>query len=372
MTKQRTLAALLGTAAVLAFYGTGAAQAQVVANPNYAYGPYVGVAGGGSFLNDVSPNGGGADNKSDYDNGYVGLGTVGWGFGNGFRAELEGGYRRNDVRSVRNSTDPNGGALGTMSVMVNGLYDIDPGMFGVQSYGFMPHVGVGVGWARPRFDHAQSYNGNTVSGKDDVLAYQGIAGVSYTVMPQVKLDLDYRYFGTAERHVQQLARLRPRHHDPQLDPGSGCDLRRPLRALGPAGRPGPAAGRRRPRRRRLPPPSAPEVQRAFQVFFDFNKSDITSRRRPCDPAGVRQRQGRPHDADQRDGSYRHGRLGQVQPGPVGAPRRCRQGSSWSPTACRAPRSRPRASARPVCWFRPPMACASRRTAAPKSFCSNHV
>ncbi|MDB5363465.1 MAG: hypothetical protein JWO51_4762, partial [Rhodospirillales bacterium] len=276
MTKQRTLAVLLGTAAVLAFSGAGAAQAQVVANPNYTYGPYVGIAGGGSFLNDISPNGGGADAKSEFDPGYVALGTVGWGFGNGFRAELEGGYRRNDLRSVRNSTNPNGGALGTESVMVNGLYDIDPGMFGVQSYGFMPHVGVGVGWARPRFDHASSYNGNVVSGKDDVLAYQGIAGVSYALAPQIKLDLDYRYFGTQNGNYNSSPGLtgtgsvtRTSLNDQEVTLGVRYEFWTPVVAQAPL--PAVAAP---------PPPApvakAPEVQRAFQVFFDFNKADITS------------------------------------------------------------------------------------------------
>jgi outer membrane protein OmpA-like peptidoglycan-associated protein len=275
MTKQRTLAVLLGTAAVLAFYGTGAAQAQVVTNPNYTYGPYIGAAGGGSFLNDISPNGGGADQKSEFDPGFVGLGTVGWGFGNGFRAELEGGYRRNDLRSVRNSTDPNGGALGTMSLMVNGLYDIDPGMFGVDSYGFMPHVGLGVGWARPRFDNAKSFNGNTVSGKDDVLAYQGIAGVSYAVMPQVKLDLDYRYFGTDRGTFNSSPGLggvgsptRTSLNDQEVTLGIRYEFWAPQVAQAPL----PAVA--------PPPPApiakAPEVQRAFQVFFDFNKADITA------------------------------------------------------------------------------------------------
>jgi len=276
MTKN-TLAVLLGTAAVLAFSGVGAAEAQVVANPNYTYGPYIGAAGGGSFLNDISPNGGGADTKSEFDPGYVGLGTVGWGFGNGFRAELEGGYRRNDLRSVRGSAGfQNGGALGTESVMVNGLYDIDPGMFGVQSYGFIPHVGLGVGWARPRFDHATSYNGNEVSGKDDVLAYQGIAGVSYTVMPQVKLDLDYRYFGTQNGNYNSSPGLtgtgsvtRTSLNDQEVTLGIRYEFWTPVVAQAPL--PAVAAP---------PPPApaarAPEVQRAFQVFFDFNKSDITA------------------------------------------------------------------------------------------------
>jgi outer membrane protein OmpA-like peptidoglycan-associated protein len=268
---------LLGTAAVMAGYGVGAAEAQTVANPNYTYGPYVGAAGGGSFLNDISPNGGGADTKSQFDNGWVGLGTAGWGFGNGFRAELEGGYRRNDLSGVRGSAGGNGGALGTMSVMVNGLYDIDPAMFGVQSYGFMPHVGVGVGWARPRFDHAQLYNGNTVSGKDDVLAYQGIAGVSYAVAPQIKLDLDYRYFGTQNGTFNSSPGLsgtgsptRTSIGDQEVTFGVRYEFWTPAVAQAPL----PAVV--------TPPPApapvakAPEVQRAFQVFFDFNKADISA------------------------------------------------------------------------------------------------
>ncbi|HLZ65672.1 MAG TPA: OmpA family protein [Aliidongia sp.] len=276
MTKQRTIAALLGTAAVLAFYGAGAVEAQTTTNPNYTVGPYVGAAGGGSFLNDISPNGGGADAKSDFEPGWVGLGTVGWGFGNGFRAELEGGYRRNDLRGVRNSGVANGGALGTYSVMLNGLYDIDPGMFGVDSYGFIPHVGVGVGWARPRFDHASSYNGNVVSGKDDVLAYQGIAGVSYAVMPHLKVDLDYRYFGTENGTFNSSPGLsgvgsptRTSIGDQEVTLGVRYEFwapevaQAPLPAVTPPPPPAPVA-------------KAPEVQRAFQVFFDFNKADITS------------------------------------------------------------------------------------------------
>ena len=276
MTKQRTIAMLLGTAAVLVGYGVGAAHAQTVVNPNYTYGPYVGAAGGGSFLNDISPNGGGADTKSQYSNGWVGLGTVGWGFGNGFRAELEGSYRRNDLRGVRGSTGGNGGALGTTAIMANGLYDIDPGMFGVESYGFIPHIGVGVGWARPRFDNAKFYNGNVVSGKDDVLAYQGIAGVDYAIAPQFKIGIDYRYFGTQSGTFNSSPGLsgvgsptRSSIGDQTVTLGIRYELWAPQVAQAPL----PAVV--------TPPPApepvakAPEVQRAFQVFFDFNKSDIT-------------------------------------------------------------------------------------------------
>jgi outer membrane protein OmpA-like peptidoglycan-associated protein len=141
----------------------------------------------------------------------------------------------------------------------------------------MPHVGVGVGWARPRFDHAQFYNGNTVSGKDDVLAYQGIAGVSYAVAPQIKLDLDYRYFGTQNGTFNSSPGIsgvgsptRSSIGDQEVTLGIRYEFWTPQVAQAPL--PAVAAP--------PPPPApvarAPEVQRAFQVFFDFNKADITS------------------------------------------------------------------------------------------------
>src|SRR5687767_9839223 len=58
-------------------------------------GPYLGLQGGASFLEDNRFNGGGADSKTKYDPGPAGLLTLGYGFGFGLRLELEGGYRRN-------------------------------------------------------------------------------------------------------------------------------------------------------------------------------------------------------------------------------------------------------------------------------------
>src|SRR5580704_13753200 len=80
---------------------TGSTAGTIGAAPYDPTGPYIGIAGGGSFLNDISPNGGGADTKSQFGNGFVGLGTLGYDFGDGLSAEIEGGYRRSDVRGVR-------------------------------------------------------------------------------------------------------------------------------------------------------------------------------------------------------------------------------------------------------------------------------
>jgi iron complex outermembrane receptor protein len=78
-----------------------------------------------------------------------------------------------------------------------------------------------------------------------------------------------------------------------------------------------------------PPPApvvkAPEAQREFQVFFDFDKSDITDAASQGHPGRFRCGQGRQRRQDHRHGPYRHGGFGQVQPGPLRAARRRGQG-----------------------------------------------
>jgi OOP family OmpA-OmpF porin len=235
-------------------------------------GPYIGLEGGANFLSQISPHGGGADEHSKFDTGYVGLGTVGYGFGNGFRAELEGGYRRNDTDYVRNA--PNkafSGALGMSSLMVNGLYDFN---LGIPTFGFTPHVGLGVGYADARFDHAGPYNGHTVSGHSAVFAYQGIAGVDYALSPNLKLNLDYHYLGTDIGHfkTETGATTKTSIADQAVLIGVRYEFNTPPPApqpMAPVAQAAPIT----------PPPApvarAPEVQRSFQVFFDFNKAEIT-------------------------------------------------------------------------------------------------
>ena len=281
---RRSIGALSAAAVVLAVAGVAQAQPSAQSDPGYSpflddsgwdpVGPYAGISGGGQFLNNISPRGGGADVKSQFDGSYVGLGTIGWNFGNGLRAEVEGGYRRSDVSGVRgDGPGVAGGALGMYTVMVNGLYDFDLGRYGIPTYGFVPHLGVGVGWAGARFDHAGPYNGETLEGHENLFAYQGIAGVDYRLAPQVKLSLDYKYLGTE-------------NGDFALSPGATGGVARTsiqdqavllgIRYEFGSAPPPPQAAYVPP-----PPPAPaavpqPEAQRAFQVFFDFNKSELTS------------------------------------------------------------------------------------------------
>jgi hypothetical protein len=51
--------------------------------------------------------------KISFDVGWVGVASLGWGFGNGLRAEVEGNYRTNDVDQVPSSACPRRRAAGS-------------------------------------------------------------------------------------------------------------------------------------------------------------------------------------------------------------------------------------------------------------------
>src|SRR5690606_30632769 len=76
--------------------------------------------------------------------------------------------------------------------MVNAIYDVPLPTFGIP---LLPHVGAGVGYAhlwnrsRPHGPGAV-----TVSGQDDVIAFQGIVGADYVISPNLVAGIDYEYF----------------------------------------------------------------------------------------------------------------------------------------------------------------------------------
>lgn len=236
-------------------------------------GIYLGIAGGGNWPGQISPHGGNADDHSEYKAGYIGTGIIGYGFGDGFRVELEGGYRRNDVGYVRNS--PNkaySGALGMYTAMVNGLYDFEVGSF------ISPHLGVGAGYARPQFDNAGYYSLHTLHGEDNLFAYQGIAGLSVALTPDLKATLDYHYLGTTQgKYRTDLgAHTNTSFVDHAVLIGVRYEFNAPrpvmAAAVAPPASPPPMRMAAAPP---PPPPPIAEVQHTFEVFFNWDKSDIT-------------------------------------------------------------------------------------------------
>src|SRR5271166_4831678 len=80
--------------------------------------------------------------KLSYQGGFVGLGSIGWGLGNGLRFELEGNYRYNKVNHWSGTPFPTSGhgENETFGPMVNAFYDFDMG------WPVIPYLGVGVGY----------------------------------------------------------------------------------------------------------------------------------------------------------------------------------------------------------------------------------
>lgn len=203
MTIRRTL--LAAVLLVLPF----AAEAQSV---NGMY-----VAGGAgwnwreSFDTDVSsafgaPNGF-FNMRTEPDVGWAGVASLGWGFGNGLRIELEGNRRgnktsKNDVSVLGFFHFPSTkttGNIRTTGMMANVFYDFRIGSV-------MPYIGGGIGFANSRFDSVGAEIGGLmtgVRGSETGFAYQGIAGLAVPVatVPGLAITAEYRYFATSDMTV---------------------------------------------------------------------------------------------------------------------------------------------------------------------------
>lgn len=223
--------------------------------------------GGASFLDDVGIGGPGVATSAETDTGWLALGALGYRYGNGFRAELEGGWRDNEVDSVFGPGSGTGD-ITARSLMANVLYEIRT------NRRLMPYVGGGLGYAQVEYDGVAPSVGavpaTTVSDEDNVFAYQGIAGVSYWVSDAVELSTEYHYMAT---------------QDPELSTGAGVGVDgeyqshavlvglrwnfggpKPALVASPSEAPAPTP---------VAEPEPAALPRNFLVFFDWDKSDIT-------------------------------------------------------------------------------------------------
>jgi OmpA-OmpF porin, OOP family len=122
-------------------------------------------------------------------NGWTGEGSVGYGFGNGFRVELEGDYFSNNFSKTNGIMQATtSGKEQKYGVFVNALYDFDVGL----PYLF-PYLGAGVGYQNSYFN---DYNSGSVfiNKSRGAFAYQGIAGLAFPIpsVPGLSATLEYR------------------------------------------------------------------------------------------------------------------------------------------------------------------------------------
>ncbi|HVJ53322.1 MAG TPA: OmpA family protein [Aliidongia sp.] len=243
------------------------------------YGPYISVGGGPAWENSITAKGVATDTHVDFDTGFLGVGAVGWGFGNGLRGELEFGWHQNDASG--NFTQSSGGAFVNsnsgratqQTVFGNLLYDFDTGT------PWSPHVGFGLGFDSARVDGIATGVGfNPVNTHDTVFGYQAIAGVEYALAPGFHVGLEYRYIGTSDLvitvpgNAANNGSIRSSYNlgTHNILATMRFNFGEPPAAAPPVVAPPPVS----------PPPAPPappvEPAREFQVFFDFNKSDITA------------------------------------------------------------------------------------------------
>ncbi|MCQ9156246.1 OmpA family protein [Acidomonas methanolica] len=261
-------------------FTAGAACAQPVR------GLYVTGLGGASFnqdqtirLSPVFPSG-----RDHYNVGVTGIGAIGWGLGNGFRVEIEGNYRNNQLQHFKSSYFPSstGGRQQEYGVMANALFDLDIGKSWIYPYF---GAGVGYGWqAMNTYVRApNNYFSQHVTGTAGNFAYQGIFGLSFPVPWVVGLSFttEYRFW----------TMLGPQGHQATAN---GCiggyDLARPCGSM---------AGNRDSRTdfnhslllglryefNPAPPPvvpaaappvaPAPAPARTYLVFFDWDRTELT-------------------------------------------------------------------------------------------------
>jgi outer membrane protein OmpA-like peptidoglycan-associated protein len=233
-------------------------------------------------LRNIGVNPGG---KVAFDVGWGVVGSLGWGFGNGLRLEVEGNYRENDVSKIRGfngiTTSRVEGTSRSYGVMANVLYDLDLSQWGMPSY-VQPYVGAGIGYIWREFDDVGlTLLGARIrdSGTDGRFAYQGIAGLGFPLtrlgVPGLTLTTEYRFLGTLEHSIDTTSSggsftvgrggTKSENYNHSIMIGLRYAFNQPRPAPAPVVAPAPAA--------------APAPARTYLVFFDFDRADLTDRAR---------------------------------------------------------------------------------------------
>ncbi len=249
---------------------------------------YVGVDGGAILVEDLnldigtSNNAAGIDTKTGYDFG----GVVGYDFG-GFRLESEVSYREADLtrtnatsggitvgsdNAVSLGSFASAGDVNALSFMVNGMFD-----FGDDD-GLQGFVGGGVGVARVDVQNIVS-NPAWLDDSDTGFAWQALAGVRAPISDNWDVGLKYRFFNAPNIDlVDRLGRnvsTRLRTHSLMgslvynfggaPEPVTVAPPPPPVEVAPPPPPPLPP-----------PPPTVTCNTGPYIVFFDWDKSNLTS------------------------------------------------------------------------------------------------
>lgn len=253
---------LIGVSAIALIAGAATARAQ--GQPTTGF--YIGGAAGANLEEDNRFRNGGGTSTDSYDLGYAGTLAFGYGLGNGLRLEIEPGYRNNAVDKVNGR--PANSRMQIATVMGNALYDFY--QFQTPWLPLTPHVGAGIGYAHV-WDRSVAPNGNNVSGDTDRLAFQAIGGLDYSLTPNQKIGVDYRYLVVHDASFPTIAGASA--HAGDLNNHTFLATYR-YEFNAPAAPPPPPVPAAAAATTPPPPPPAP-VAHPYEVYFEFDRATLT-------------------------------------------------------------------------------------------------
>jgi outer membrane protein OmpA-like peptidoglycan-associated protein/opacity protein-like surface antigen len=242
------------------------ASALMLATPALAgEGWYLGLGAGWDTLNGPKMVGAGIDGKLSTSDSAIVSGTVGYKIPDSpFRFEIESDWDRHDTHDFETGglSFPSSGHAEVRSVMLNGLYD----------FHVLPRLklsiggGAGAGSDRIKFDNPFG-TGHFTSDQTPHFMWQAIGGLTYEATPNVDLFVEY-HFRDLEHpdHQSVIGPLGSRSlTEHVVMAGFRWYPWQEEEAAPPPPPPAPP-----------PPPPPPAAVRTFIVFFDFNKSNLTS------------------------------------------------------------------------------------------------
>jgi outer membrane protein OmpA-like peptidoglycan-associated protein len=212
----------------------------------------------------------------EFDYGLAGVLSVGYGYGNGIRAELEVSYRQNDVDRFSGAglAGPTRtlGLTQSYGVMLNALYD-----FSFPGAPVIPYVGVGAGyqWLDYKGVRGAASNGTVIlDGTEGSFAYQAIVGGAFPVaeFPGLAVTAEYRFMGTLSSDMDAASGVTNTRGSAEIDNFNHSLLIGLRYAFGVTPPPPVVAPQ-------APVAQAPEIARTYLVFFDFDRADLTDRAR---------------------------------------------------------------------------------------------
>ena len=181
------------------------------------------------------------------------VGSVGWGFGNGLRAEVEGAFATHGRKRSK-------GADRFWSAGANLLFDLD------LELPVQPYFGGGVGYGVLDDDGSESGGIRVRGSTRGRFVWQAIAGAAWPIdsVPGLALTLEYRYraAGDGGGPVARVAGRDLDQHEAMVGVRYAFD--RPMAV---------------PERAPLAPPPAVAVVRTYLVFFGWNSAALDGRAR---------------------------------------------------------------------------------------------